>query len=674
MTRKSRVTVILVVLLNAINGLSFGQNRDPVERYTDSILKCIHQSAADSQRFEQYLQLSLYWSDLDTARAFEYLTAARHTISNKPSNFQRGLLYLFRANIIFSHDMALAKSLYMSADKLLAKYKTPAAYKYRAKVWNNYGILYQIGDSADRYMDIIIHQAIPYARLAGDSVAVGNGLLNIGSLFANESNFEQADRYYRAAMHTFSKLPGCEESKLTVFVYASKMAIMTRQFSQARIYLDSAALVLQQIPHSNFAAYHYRNEGVYWRHMRQYRKALTILRRAIEYAKRMNDMRILRDVYFEIYAAFRDAGDYRNAKKNLQIANQYYQGATMHDRLLHMREMAVTEYKLGNLDAGFRLMEAYALGKDTLQERNIALKIIELEKKYKSVEKENEILKLQQVNNQQLQTINTNRLWMTMLLAALTVAVIITFFSWKLAKSNSKTLFHKEQLHEQALKALKQQEQLNLYRAVMDVQEEERNRIARDLHDGLGGLLAGVKLRLAMIITKNRAENNALNAPVRAAIDELDNSVNELRRIARNMMPEALLYNGLGPALADLCNYLDAPATAVKFQGIGLKTSYPHDVLIGVYRIVQELLNNAVKHAQASQIIVQCSDGDNHLFLTVEDDGRGFVYEDKTKRGLGLKNIENRVALLKGRIEVESKINQGTTVNIEIPVDYGTDH
>ena len=282
--------------------------------------------------------------------------------------------------------------------------------------------------------------------------------------------------------------------------------------------------------------------------------------------------------------------------------------------------------------------------------------------------KENEILRLRDINQQQQVNINQNRFWMVLLGAGLVITLIITFFSWKLAKSNRKAFVQNELLHREELKTLRQQEQLGRYQSILQGQEEERNRIARDLHDGLGGLLAGVKLRLSAINTRGSAERHGTTKEVGGVIDELDHAVDELRRISRNMMPETLLYMGLESALADLCKYMDTPATGVKFQGINLQTSYPKPMLIGLYRIVQELLNNAVKHAKSTQIIVQCSDNEGRLLLTVEDNGKGFDPNKATSGGLGLKNIENRVALLHGGIEIDSKPGQGTTVNIEIPV------
>ncbi|WP_353186266.1 sensor histidine kinase [Parapedobacter lycopersici] len=638
------------------------------EQAADSLYRLAQGAPDDSVKIERLLDLSFFWCDRDTAKAFHYIDESRKLMGNKPTDYQQGLLHHFTANIIYNHDIERAKSEYMLAEKYLARYRFPRAYFYRSKVWNNYGTLLQRQDSANLFMGIIVDRALPYARLAGDSTAVGNHLQNIALLLSNVQDYEKAESYFKQALNTLSTATATSEDWLTVFVNAAKNAILGENLGRARGYLDSAAAVYHAIPYTTYASFYYRTEGQYYRHIREKEKALEMFRKGIARAESLRDAYSLRDIYFEMYAMYRDFGEYGNAKKYLLISNQYDPVQSTHNRLLHLREMANVEFKLGNFRAAYEQMEAYALGKDTFQQNNMALKIIDLEKQYESIGKENEILKLKDINQQQQMNIDRSRFWLVLLGAGLSIALIIAFFSWKLAKSNHNTLVQNELLHQEELKTLRQQEQLHRYQSILQGQEEERNRIARDLHDGLGGLLAGVKLRLSAIATRDREKNSTVSTEVNAVIGELDHAVDELRRVSRNMMPEALLYMGLESALADLCNYMDTPATAVKFQGIGLRSSYPKPVLIGVYRMVQELLNNAIKHAHATQIIVQCSDSDGCLFLTVEDDGVGFNIQLLVAKGLGLKNIEDRVALLQGRMEIDSKPGEGTTVNIEIPV------
>lgn len=663
--------ICLAFLFLSVNGVSAQQIDKATLQFSDSLLREAMKAPDDSVKIERLLNLSFFWSDRDTSRAFHFIREARKAIGGRPNNYYQGLLEHFTANIVYTHDIKRAKLHYMRADRYLSASPLKRAFYYRAKAWNNYGTLLQIQDSASRYMNILIEKAIPYARQAGDSAAVGVNLHNIGLILANVQDYDKADTYYRQAQKALSRFSNVQEDKLALFVNASKNALLSGAVSKSRTYLDSARNEFSRIPHTNYAPHYYRTEGVYYRHVRNKSRALSNLSEGLAAAERLSDEYMLRDINFEIYATYRDFGEHALAKKYLLISNRYEPNKNLHNRLLHARELANTEYRLGNFKAAFEQMKDYALGKDSLQEENMALKILDLEKKYRTIEKENEILKLQDINQKQVLAMDKNKRGTILLTSGLILALITAGFSWKLSNKNRQALLQKDLLHREEVTNMKQQEKLHQYSSILQAQEEERNRISRDLHDGLGGLLAGVKLRLSSIVSRERARTGEQHPDIAHVIKDLDQSVDELRRIARNMMPESLLSIGLKPALADLCRYMQAPGTEVQFQAFDLRTTYSQPVLIGVYRIVQELLNNAVKHANANQIIVQCSENDAHLFLAVEDDGCGFDPEDTAKRGMGLSNIKNRVALLQGKVEIDSKPGQPTAVNIQIPLEHG---
>ena len=153
------------------------------------------------------------------------------------------------------------------------------------------------------------------------------------------------------------------------------------------------------------------------------------------------------------------------------------------------------------------------------------------------------------------------------------------------------------------------------------------------------------------------------------SLDMLDGSIIELRRVAHNLMPETLLKFGLDTAIKDSCNKItDTGTLNVSYQSINLQNlTSNQSVQITIYRIVQEMINNVLKHASATNVYVQLALHDSHLTISVEDDGIGF---DTTKIhesvGIGLSNIQNRVDYLKGTIEYQSEINKGTSIQIDI--------
>ena len=133
------------------------------------------------------------------------------------------------------------------------------------------------------------------------------------------------------------------------------------------------------------------------------------------------------------------------------------------------------------------------------------------------------------------------------------------------------------------------------------------------------------------------------------------------------MMPETLLKYGLENALQELCDFYVSTKCRIHLQTLGLKSDVPVSVQIHIYRIIQELLANAVKHANATKIIVQCSQNESLFLITVEDDGEGFDLSSMdASKGLGLRNLTNRAAFLKAKIDFHSSKEEGTTVNIEL--------
>jgi signal transduction histidine kinase len=155
------------------------------------------------------------------------------------------------------------------------------------------------------------------------------------------------------------------------------------------------------------------------------------------------------------------------------------------------------------------------------------------------------------------------------------------------------------------------------------------------------------------------------------SMDMLDSSIREMRRVAHNMMPEALVKFGLDTALKDFCNDINqSGALVVNYQSIGLENvQLDQTVSITIYRIVQELINNTMKHAAAKNAIVQVSKSNTGITITVEDDGKGFnPVILQGGKGIGWSNIQSRVEYLKGKLDIQSAADKGTSVHIELNI------
>lgn len=228
---------------------------------------------------------------------------------------------------------------------------------------------------------------------------------------------------------------------------------------------------------------------------------------------------------------------------------------------------------------------------------------------------------------------------------------------------------NRQKLQQSKITELEKDKQLSAVDAMLKGQEDERNRIAKDLHDGLGGMLSGVKISFL-----NMKENLIMSAEnvivFEQSISQLDSTISELRKIAHNLMPEALVRFGLNDAVKDFCtSIMTATHINIIYESMGEARGLDNTANTYIYRIIQELINNAVKHGKPSQILVQLTTTPNKILITVEDDGRGIDLDKKAiSKGIGLTNIEHRVNYFKGNVAFEPKKPQGTVVNIELNV------
>ncbi|MGF2414801.1 MAG: sensor histidine kinase, partial [Ferruginibacter sp.] len=220
-------------------------------------------------------------------------------------------------------------------------------------------------------------------------------------------------------------------------------------------------------------------------------------------------------------------------------------------------------------------------------------------------------------------------------------------------------------LQQEQIKFLERQQQLVSLQSMLNGQETERTRIAKDLHDGLGGLFSTVKMYFSTL--QHEQELLKSNSLFNKSYELIDTASEEVRRIAHNMMPEVLMKLGLTHALQDMCSNISAgKLLQVKLQSYGMEQRLNASTEIMLYRIVQELLNNTIKHAQATEAIVQFNREGQRLTVTVEDNGRGFnTLEADEKKHAGLETIKSRVTYLNGNISIDSQQEIGTTVMME---------
>ena len=206
------------------------------------------------------------------------------------------------------------------------------------------------------------------------------------------------------------------------------------------------------------------------------------------------------------------------------------------------------------------------------------------------------------------------------------------------------------------------EEQQKGLKAVIQAQEDERKRIAEDLHDGIVQQLGGLKMGLQKIFTDKE------NKETSKIINILDNSAQELRELSHKMMPRSLGELGLIPSLTDMLeNSLGHTNINYKFEHFGINDRFSENIEIAIYRIAQELVNNIIKHSQANKANIQLIKTGNHILLMVEDNGKG-INLTKHKNGIGLMNIASRLDTINGKVNYEPSPESGTLATIKIPI------
>lgn len=213
---------------------------------------------------------------------------------------------------------------------------------------------------------------------------------------------------------------------------------------------------------------------------------------------------------------------------------------------------------------------------------------------------------------------------------------------------------------QQALEARQQQA---IFRTILDTQEVERKRIAENLHNSLGQILYGAKLTLGQVLSSQLTDSDKEN--LRNADKLLNDAITESRRMSHELMPVILEDFGLKIAVVDICRQLSG-STQFKCRFKGLVRRLDKYLEVAIYRIIQELMTNIVKHAKATEALVAIEIHKDQLLILVQDNGKGFSGRPGKNAGIGLKTIQNKVSLLNGNINMQSTADGGTIINVNV--------
>ncbi|MBX2951205.1 MAG: tetratricopeptide repeat protein [Leadbetterella sp.] len=455
-------------------------------------------------------------------------------------------------------------------------------------------------------------KALAVLRHGNDPIALCHVLANIGTQYLSLRQFDEALSHFNEAL-AIAKSLNYKAAELTCYLNIGDIHLQKLDIPRMRPFFEKALTISREIESVESEAIATRGMAIYYLFSRNEEEAYKYILAAAALTEktgfRLQHIKNLETMSSILFAL----GRYEEAENVLKIATD-----------------------LNNA----------AIGDDAQQATALLAKQFETEKKEARIQ-------LQEAQLRQKNIFNY------LLLGGAAALGLISLLGYRNYR-------HKRKLQQAKIDELETEKQLTATEAVLRGEEQERTRLAKDLHDGLGGMLSGIKysfqnMRENLILTPDNAQS------FERSLDMLDSSIREMRRVAHNLMPEVLVRYGLDTALKEFCDEISGSgAVRMSYQWLGTGT-VEQSVSLAVYRIVQELVNNALKHAKAENVLVQVHLHEGLLSVTVEDDGKGFdTALLRSPEGIGWNNIRNRVDFLKGNLDVRSSPGNGTSVLVEI--------
>lgn len=507
--------------------------------------------------------------------------------------------------------------------------------------------VYRVVSKFDSALEIY-YKALDYYLRMGDRVWEAKILANIGSLYYNAGNQKKGKDFTLRALK-LQQSNGDTQGEAISLINLMVFAINDNDYKEGIRYGEEALKKLKSINITYYAAALLRVGYCHYM-LGQHDKALDLTREAIRIYEenqsgvgQLEGLRTLADYYM-------DMKQYRNAKRvGLEALSIADTTNRLDMRLLYDLLKRASIYLNHHEDALMYSSMQLKL-KEQDMSRDWADKIAEVEAKYQTAKKDKEIQLLMAQKR-----FDRGMIWFLFaLLASLGSGAFILMSNLK----------QKNLLAQQQVIQLQKEKQLVATHALLEGENSERIRLSKDLHDGLGGLLMVTKQKISgmkgnLTIPEEQVHN------FNSAIDMLDRSISELRRVAHNLMPESLVRFGLVPAIADIC----ASIEVAHFNFYGVEVRMNEKIEVATFRIASELINNALKHSNASKINVQLVQEVDRVCLTVHDNGKGFdaIYQKQKSTG-GLRNVNSRVTALNGKWDVLSDSERGTEVTVEFAI------
>ncbi len=571
--------------------------------------------------------------------------------------------------------------------------------KIIGKAYNRLGIVKDVISQWDSAL-VYYNKALKFALKARDSITISSVYNNYGLIYWNKGELDKA-------IENFTKSIRIAEEINNLRMVASNYNNIGLVYYDQKRYMKSyntqmkALQIRKQIGDTYGIGASLTNIGLVLEDLNKVDSSIIYLQRAIQVKKQINDLYGLGKAYADIGISLFTLKNYDSAfyylnksiRQHLAVENYYNAtstylniGSLYHDlknekfALIYtdsawamaekyhfdklkyklLANKAKSYYRLGDFRKAYRLLKISNSAKDSIyqMERERAIAEVQaqynLEKKDKAIAeiKKNEAENELQIANQKLKLNRRN--WLIGGVSSISLISILMILIVFIRKESKQKELKDKAIIEERERGIK---------AIIEATEKERIRIAKDLHDGVSQQITALKMNLQKMGAKlSPDELSALNHQVEA-------TGNDVRNISHQMMPFSLERFGLVPALGDMLKQcFEASEMEFEFDHIGFENRLVPEIELTLFRICQELINNIIKHANATKVGVQLLNRNNKIILIVEDNGKGIKIK-KDKKGIGLLNIENRLKVYNGDFIIENNTGSGTRATCRIVLE-----
>ncbi len=606
------------------------------------VVDCMNELGIANKNIGNYQQaLNLYFEALKIIGIHKYEQGEIRLLSN------------ISVILIFQQDYEkaieyLKKSLVMQKEE--AKKNT---------IYNNLGIAYKALNKTDEAL-VYYSKSIESSKLANDIYWQAPALNNIGIIFLDRKEFDKALEYF-LKVEAIEKQTGNKKGLIGTYINIGVIKRHKSQYKEAIMWFkkgDSLAIETKSLHEQKII---YINLALTYESWGKYEKSIECLYYYIELKdsllnEKKNQQMVELVSKYEANKKQQEIELLKNERRLKEMAMQKQKSVFALEQL---KTKAETEKKHNKL--------IILQNKNEIQHLVLDNNENEIERLKLNASLNKTIIQTEQSKAEKQATIRNVTILISLLIVV-PVVVLLIFYQQKV-KAQSIVSIRTEQLNQQKTLKLFKDFELKTIKAQLEGQEKERLRIASELHDGVGGNLASIKLGIAKVADKLSGNSN-----LKHIMTQVNETCDEIRAISHNLTPNKILNSAYIDLIREyIFKNVDSEKISMRFQAYPeyKLNSISDNIKIEVYRIIQELLSNVIKHSQANEVDISLNLNNESLILMIEDAGIGFN-PHKTVKGIGLLNIDSRVASVNGKLTIDSIIGRGTIFTVEIPLPVTT--